>query len=341
MHRFDEVLATYGRIRSIEPDNAKAEFASGLNRLLLGDFATGWKEREARWRVAGLPVVRWDGGEPLWRGESLKGKTILAYSDEGLGDALQFARYVPMLAERGARVVLVVPDSLHALLSTTPGVWQCLPSSATTLPAIDVWCPLSSLPLVFETRADSIPPPLRLSAPADRIKAWRSRLGAHDKLRVGLVWSGNPTHPNDRSRSIALPSLARLLDVDATFISLQRDPRPDDKAFLLAHTGIVDLTTHLTEFSETAALVQCLDLVITVDTSVAHLAGTLGCPTWVLLPHVPDWRWLLGRDDSPWYPSMRLFRQSDSRDYATVLDRVRAELRTLASTHERDAATAN
>jgi ADP-heptose:LPS heptosyltransferase len=147
-------------------------------------------------------------------------------------------------------------------------------------------------------------------------------------LRVGLVWSGNPNHNNDRNRSIPLRELARILDVDATFVSLQKAPKPDDRAALLERTEIVDLTADLTDFADTAALVSCLDLVITVDTSVAHLAGALGCPTWILLPYyAPDFRWLLDRDDSPWYPSVRLFRQNQSRDYAAVLERVRAELR--------------
>jgi ADP-heptose:LPS heptosyltransferase len=144
-----------------------------------------------------------------------------------------------------------------------------------------------------------------------------------------MVWSGNPNHGNDHNRSIALETFSRILDADATFVSLQKDPRPDDRAVLLRRTAIVDLTAHLSDFAETAALIACLDLVITVDTSVAHLAGALGCPTWILLPYVPDWRWLLDRNDSPWYPTVRLFRQSETRDYAPVLDRVRSELLSL------------
>ncbi len=163
------------------------------------------------------------------------------------------------------------------------------------------------------------------------MRAWEDRLGLHDRLRVGLVWSGNPKHNNDHNRSIPLRMLARILDVDATFVSLQKEPRPDDKAVLLERTEIVDLTAHLTDFAETAALVSCLDLVITVDTSVAHLAGALGRPTWILLPYTPDYRWLLDRDDSPWYPTARLFRQDETRDYANVLDRVRSELAAMIS----------
>jgi hypothetical protein len=236
-----------------------------------------------------------------------------------------------MLAARGARVVLIVQDSLQSLLSTLPGLSLCLPSSAATLPVVDVRCPVMSLPLAFRTTLDTIPPTIRLSPPVDRVKAWEERLGAQDRLRVGLVWSGSLTHPNDYNRSISLRLLTSILDVDVTFVSLQRDPRPDDRAVLLERTDIVDLTTHLTDFSETAAIVSCLDLVITVDTSVTHLSGAFGRPTWVLLPYTPDYRWLLDRDDSPWYPTMRLFRQTATREYASVLDRVRAELLAEAS----------
>jgi len=161
--------------------------------------------------------------------------------------------------------------------------------------------------------------------PSDRVRPWDERLGAHDRLRVGLVWSGNPNHGNDHNRSIPLQMLARILDAEATFISLQKDVRAEDRASL-AQSRIVDLTTHLTDFADTAALICCLDLVITVDTSVAHLAGAFGCPTWILLPYTPDYRWLLDRCDSPWYPSVRLFRQDESCDYASVVERVRAEL---------------
>jgi ADP-heptose:LPS heptosyltransferase len=165
------------------------------------------------------------------------------------------------------------------------------------------------------------------------VQAWESRLGPHDRLRVGLVWSGNPKHRNDHNRSMPLRTLSGILDADATFVSLQKDPRPQDKAVLLELADIIDLTAGLTDFAETAALLRCLDLVITVDTSVAHLAGALGCPTWILLPYTPDWRWLLGRDDSPWYPTVRLFRQPQPRDYDSVIDRVRDELTAMISKH--------
>jgi hypothetical protein len=233
-----------------------------------------------------------------------------------------------MVAQRGARVILEVQDFVQPLLCGIEGVSLCLPKTIEALPEFDLHCPLSSLPLAFETRLETIPSaPAYLPAPsAERAQPWQARLGAHDKLRVGLVWSGNPAHGNDRNRSMSLRALSSILDVDARFISLQKDVRPDDQASLLERTDIVDLTGQLSDFAETAALISCLDLVITVDTSVAHLAGALGRSTWILLPYAPDYRWLLDRDDSPWYPTVRLFRQDERRDYASVLEHVRVEL---------------
>jgi hypothetical protein len=238
-----------------------------------------------------------------------------------------------MLAARGARVILVVQDPLHRLMSTLSGASLCVPRSAMgTLPAFDLHCPISSLPLAFKTRLDTIPSGPYLPSPPDSlVQAWENRLGPRTRLRVGLVWSGDPHHVNDETRSIPLRALTGILDVDASFVSLQKAPRPHDAAVLRERRDVVDLTADLTDFAETAALIACLDLVITVDTSVAHLAGALGRPTWILLPWTPDYRWLLDRADSPWYPSVRLFRQTETREFGSVLDRVRDELRALAT----------
>jgi hypothetical protein len=260
---------------------------------------------------------------------------LLLCADEGFGDTIQFARFVPMLAKRGARIILVVQDALQPLLSGTSGVSECLPFSAKKFPPFDLHCPIMSLPLALGATLKTIPPadyvpPL----PAERVQAWRARLGPRTRLRVGLVWSGNPKQGDDRNRSMPLAKLTPLLGVDATFVSLQKDPRPDDKARLADLADVIDPSADLGDFVETAALVSCLDLVITVCTSVAHLAATLGCPTWVMLPYVGDWRWLTSRDDSPWYPSVRLFRQDVTRDYAVVVDRVRQELARMISAFE-------
>ncbi len=338
-HRFAESAAIYERLRLLHPNNAKFERDLAYIQLLTGNFAAGWPGREARWKVPGLPIIYPNFSQPMWRGdaglqgkspaaEDLTGKTILVYADEGLGDSIQFARYVPMVAARGAHVILTVPDALYPLFSGMAGVHECRSYSSTTVPpAFDMYCPLGSLPLAFGTTLETVPqaaylPPLA----AGRVRSWEERLGPHDRLRVGLVWSGNPKHGNDRDRSMPLRSMAGLFDVGATFVSLQKDARPDDRAYLGERSDIIDRTADFIDLAETAALISCLDVVVTVDTSIAHLAATLGRPTFVLLPYLPDWRWLLDREDSPWYPTARLFRQTSTRDYASVLERVRAEL---------------
>jgi tetratricopeptide (TPR) repeat protein/ADP-heptose:LPS heptosyltransferase len=334
LRRFDEAVATYHHVRAIDPASTEPDWNLSFIALLTGNFEAGWAGREVRWR---RPSSYPDIALPMWLGnEPLQGKTILIVSDEGLGDAIQFARYIPMLAERGARVVVAVQEPLRLLMADLPGVSECIPVSAinpAVLSTVDLHCPVMSLPLAFKTTLDTIPAPaLHWPRPAEaHVQAWQSRLGAHDRLRVGLVWSGQSSHKNDHNRSLPLRMLARLLDLDATFVSLQKELRPDDQAALRQRTDIIDLTADLTDLRETAALLCCLDLVITVDTSVAHLAATLGRPTWVLLPYSPDYRWLLDRDDSPWYPTVRLFRQSATREYGSVLDRLRTELQSLIS----------
>jgi tetratricopeptide (TPR) repeat protein len=328
LHRFDEACATYDQVKVIDPGNVGAAWNLALLQMLTGNFEAGWAGREAYWKTDRRSTYP-KFSQPRWFGEAgIEGKTILVCADEGLGDTIQFARYVPLLASRGARVVLAVEKAARALLSELPGVSQCVRKSADDLPAFDMHCPMSGLPPAFGTRLDTIPSEVPyLPTPArPLVQAWSDRLGPHKKLRVGLVWSGNVRHGNDHNRSIPLRMLLPLLEADATFVSLQKDPRPADRALLQQRSDIIDLTGHLTDFVEAAALIGCLDLVITVDTSVAHLAGALGCRTWILLPHTPDYRWLLDREDSPWYPTMRLFRQGETREYQSVVDRLRSEL---------------
>lgn len=326
--RFEEASQVYDHLQALDPDNATYEFSRSLMQLLTGQFEAGWAGREARWKAGVVPIAHAEFLQPIWLGdEEIAGKTLLVYSDEGLGDAIQFVRYVPLLATRGARVILVVPDPLYPLMSDLCGIHECRPQSAGFPPAFDFYCPLTSLALAFGTTLETIPRPICLPPLAPSlIRAWEDRLGPHTRLRVGLVWSGNPRFRGDHRRSMPLRTITRLLDVDADFVSLQKDPRPDDKALLDARTDITDLSAGFTDFLQTAALISCLDVVITSDTSVAHLAATLGRATWILLQHVPDWRWLLGRDDSPWYPTARLFRQTATREYASVVHRVRDEL---------------
>jgi tetratricopeptide (TPR) repeat protein len=332
MRRIDATIATYEQVKAIDPANAEADSYLSLVYLLIGDFEAARAGHMARWNGHTLPASYPDFHQHLWLGEGeVSGRTILVFADEGLGDTIQFARYIPMLAARGAKVVLLVEDTLRPLLSNLPGVAQCLPKPAPSLPPFDLHCPIGTLPIVFGTRLETIPsapsylPPL----PEARVQAWQQRVseraGASGKRRIGLVWSGNPRHTNDHNRSIPLRALVPLLAADATFVSLQKEAKPEDQA-LLRESGIIDLTSDLTDFAETAALVSGLDLVISVDTSAAHLAAALGRPTWILLPYLPDYRWLLDRDDSPWYPSVRLFRQGARRDWAEVIENVRRAL---------------
>ena len=326
LRRIDEALASYELALALRPDYVDANWNEAYLRLLTGDFARGLTRSEWRWNSPASGLERRALAQPLWLGGApIDGKTILLHSDQGMGDAIFFCRYVPLLAARGARVIVEVEAPLRALMSGLTGVSQCI-SKTEAAPDFDLHCPMSSLPLAFETRLATIPgttPYLGVPAQGEE---WEARLPPRDRPRIGLAWSGNPRHGNDRNRSIALKGLAPLLDLPARFVSLQTDVRPDDAVTLRAQSRMLDLGSTLTNFAETAALILRLDLVISVDTSVAHLAGALGKPVWILLPFSPDWRWLLDRQDSPWYPTARLFRQSKTRAWQSVVADVRDAL---------------
>jgi Flp pilus assembly protein TadD len=329
----DEAFAAFEKSLAIDPGNAQTIWNLALLQMLTGDFERGWLGREARWK-ASLGLVDRGYSQPLWLGDQpIEGKTVLLHADEALGDSIQFARYVPIVAALGAQVILEVKPPIQQLLGGITGVANCINRSSATSLAFDLHCPLGSLPLAFGTRLDTIPfaEAYLPAPPAARVQAWEDRLGPRNRFRVGIVWSGDPGHNNDHNRSMALRTLAPLLDCDVQFVSLQKGIRDQDRAFLGERPDIVDLTEQLTDFSETAALVGCLDLVIAVDTSVVHLAGALGAPVWTMLPFNPDWRWLLNRNDSPWYRSMRLFRQPKRGDWASVVDGVRRELEGVVS----------
>ena len=270
-----------------------------------------------------------DFSQPLWLGqaefggiEGLAGKTILVHSEQGLGDTIQFSRYLPLLAEHGARVVFELPAALFGALRGVTGVSDFVVKGQ-TLPAADFHCPLLSLPLAFKTTLESIPSPgPYLKADALKVKQWSERLGLKSRPRIGLVWSGNAQHKNDHNRSISLELLLSQLPDRFDWVSLQREVRDADRQALELHPSIRHFGTELADFTDTAALCELMDLVISVDTSVAHLSGALGRPTWVLLPNVPDWRWLLDRDDSPWYACIKLYRQREPSEWSPVIARV-------------------
>ncbi len=325
--RFDAALSSYASAVALRPDYADAHFNAAICRLLTGDFERGWAAHEWRWQTANLRNSKRNFPQKPWLGgEDIAGKTVLLHAEQGFGDTIQFCRYAARVAERGARAIVEVQKPLHQLMRALPGAAQIV-AKGEALPDFDLHCPLLSLPLAFATRLDTIPgdtPYLRAAAPATT--AWSTRLPAGTRPRIGLAWSGRAAHNNDRNRSIALAAFLPLLDVEATFISLQREVRPGDAALLQDRRELAHFGAELRDFSDTAALIANLDLVIAVDTAVAHLAGALAKPVWVLLPFVPDWRWLCDRDESPWYPTARLFRQDETRDWTSVVARVAAAL---------------
>lgn len=332
---FDGARASLDHSLALRPDFAPARWNRALLNLLLGDFATGWADYEARWEVEDLGVFyeKRDFDAPLWLGaEPVEGKTILLHAEQGLGDTLQFARYAPLLAARGARVILEVQPALAGLLARLPGVAQVLPKGA-RLPPFDFHCPLLSLPLAFGTDVDSVPTPgAYLTADAGREAAWAELLGEKTRPRIGIVWSGNPQHRLDRFRSLAFTAVSNLVSDRYEFISLQKEVRLIDQVLLKMNRNLRHVGERLNDFEDTAALIAQMDLVITVDTSVAHLAGAMGKPVWILLPGgaVPDWRWQLERTDSPWYGSARLYRQERLGAWGPVLAAVRADLEARA-----------
>ena len=329
LQEFEAATAAYNRAIAIQKDYPPAHVNRALVSLLNGNFERGWADYEWRWRDTTRAQTREARrfSKPQWLGkENLAGKTILLHHEQGLGDTLQFCRYAERVAEQGATVILGVQKPLLGLLSGLAGVTQ-LVSEGTAIPDFDYHCPLMSLPLAFNTLLHTIPArPSYLRADAVKAAQWRARLSSVAGPRIGLVWSGNAVHTNDHHRSIPLAELLRFLPDNCHYVSLQKDLRATDEALLRSHPRIIDVADELHDFSDSAALCQCLDLVITVDTSVAHLNGALGNKTWLLLPFNPDWRWLLQREDSPWYPTLKLYRQPRLGDWQGALSRVGAGL---------------
>jgi hypothetical protein len=332
MNRHAEAIAAYTRALELKPDYHRARYNRALSRLVTGDFAEGWADHEARWHGSDVSIRERVFAAPRWSGrEDLRGKAILLHSEQGLGDGIQFSRYARLVHERGARVVLEAYPPLKGLLAQLPYVDEAVALGG-ALPAFDYHAPLVSLPLAFETRLASIPPQApAIEAPPAYLDKWRALVGEARGPRAGLAWSGSTTLRNDHNRSIALARFAGIRAVPAAFFAVQKEIREGDRAPLAGSPPVRQFGDELVDFRDTAALVSLMDVVITVDTSIAHLAGAMGKPVWILLPFSPDWRWLLGRDDSPWYPSARLFRQPAPGDWDSVLERVRGELEALAA----------
>ena len=337
MRQWDNAMASYRKALACRQDFADAHWNLALLLLVLGRYEEGWKEYEWRWRYSGFGDERRNFSAPQWDGRRASGRTIFLHAEQGFGDTIQFLRYAPLVCEHAGAgcVFLECPPELERLLAHAhAGGWKVrlVPRKGppgTALPPFDFHIPMLSLPLslgLFDPRHPALPSGPYLCAEPELRALWRERLGTASALRVGLVWAGRPTHKEDSHRSIQFQKLLPLLHVQGVlFYSLQIAQSREQLA-ALAEAGATDLTAHITDFADTAALMAGLDLIITVDTATAHLAGALGRPVWTLLPFVPDWRWGLEREDTPWYPTMRLFRQPAIGDWDSVIARVAAEL---------------
>ena len=327
--RYAQALAGYEHAITLEPDQAEYHFARAQLLLMLERYEEGWQEYEWRWRLAtfNAPMRRFT--QPRWGGGRLEHGTLLVHGETGFGDMFQLVRYVALAAERCARVVVECQPALKALIADVPGVFQVV-AQGDPLPAFDAHMPLISFPGVFGTTIDTIPwrGPY-IQADAQKEQDWAARVAASGARgrRIGLVWTGNPQNAGNRERSVTLQQLGLLAQtVQASFFSLQKGGEAVQAGNVPPGMHFLDLTGQIRDFSDTSALLTQLDLVITVDTSVAHLAGAMGRPTWVLLPFSADWRYHVGRTDNPWYPSMHLFRQERDGDWSQPLEQLKLAL---------------
>jgi tetratricopeptide (TPR) repeat protein len=324
-------INSYRTALRYEPAAAETHWALSLAHLMLGEYAEGWKEYEWRWKWAKFPSARRRFSQPQWRGKPLKGRTILLHAEQGFGDTLQFVRYVPLVAEAGGQVILEVPSELHALLLGYPGVAECV-RAGDSIPEFELHCPLMSLPLAFGTTMGSIPevaPPIvRLP---EKLAVESLLAGEGDGLRIGLVWAGSKGHKWNTQRSFDLKEFAPLWRVSnrVRFVSLQKGPAAAQLGETQMPVALKDGVGAAKDFADTATVVAGLDLVITVDTAVAHLAGSMKKPVWILIPETPDWRWGLEGETTPWYPTARLFRATREGGWAELMERVARELEAL------------
>jgi Flp pilus assembly protein TadD len=332
--QLEEAVDSYRRAIALKPDLADAHYNLALTLLLCGDFQPGWEEHEWRWKCTNFPSARRNFSQSQWNGGALETCTLLLHTEQGLGDAIQFIRYLPLVVQRGGKIIVECRAELQRLLRTMHEKCKIL-ARGEPLPAFDLHCPLLSLPLVFGTMLDNIPKTVPyLHADMQDAKKWQERMDGQlpivKVVKVGLVWAGK-LKP-DPNRSMKLSSLAPLGQVPGVrFFSLQKGTAAAEAKTPPTGMELVDWTSELKDFADTAALIANLDLVISIDTSVAHLAGAMGKPVWTLLPFNSDWRWLLERQDSPWYPTMRLFRQETPGDWQTPIQKLTEELSRFAT----------
>jgi len=331
--RLDKAIEDFDRALVFSPDDADYKYNKSIALLTNGQYESGWELHESRWDRLSTKHHRRQFSATLWLGrENIKNKKILLYAEQGLGDSIQFIRYVPMVIELGAQVFVEIQSPLIQLFKGMEDAITWI-KKGEALPLVDFHCPLMSLPLAFKTRLDSIPSfPSYLSCDQTKREVWENKLGPKNKPRIGVAWSGSSTHKNDQNRSIPLSIFKSIISDGAVFYSLQNEYRTHDIEFIQDHPEIIDFSYDLQDFSDTACLCILMDLIITVDTSVAHLSGALGKPTWVLVSHHPDFRWFNDRQDSPWYPSMKLFRQNTFHDWNQTLSQVSLELNKFIAT---------
>jgi tetratricopeptide (TPR) repeat protein len=338
LRRLQEAVSSYSRAIALQPDYALAYLHRASALLAVGEFDQGWADFEWRWKIDAGPLTapRHVHHQPLWcGGESIAGKVILLHAEEGFGDTLQFCRYITKVSELGATVLVEAQAQLVPLLASVEGA-SVVAATGSRLPDFDVHCPLMSLPRAFQTTVETVPAQARyLQATQPRIAEWRARLGSRSKPRIGLSWSGDTAHEiglseaSGRHRRIPLAELMGCLPRNCEYFCLQTQILESDRGALQEFGGTLKTFADL-DFSSTAALCECLELVISVDTSIAHLSGALGRPTWILLPFNCDWRWLLNREDTPWYPTAKLYRQQRAADWSDVLIRIRRDCEQLA-----------
>jgi hypothetical protein len=327
-------IAAAERALALDPDLAGAHFQLAEALLARGDFARGWEEYEWRFRLPGTPQPMLPSDRPHWDGRLMPKGNLLLIADQGYGDSIQFSRYIAWAASRARSLALACSRELQPVLGGIAGIdtifdrWE-------DCPPFDAWCPLSGLPRLHGTRGETIPGAPYLLPPASRQGAWRRRLAGLTPpgyRRIGLAWTGRPTHENDRNRSVSLGLLAPLFELDGNaWISLQTEGGRAEIPRYFGRAPLVNLGAEIVDFGDTAAIIAELDLVIAVDTAVVHLAGAMGKPVWILLPYAPDWRWQLERCDSPWYPSATLFRQKAPGDWAPVIAELADRLTALPS----------
>ncbi|MBM4146324.1 MAG: tetratricopeptide repeat protein [Nitrospira sp.] len=318
--RLNEALTCYKKVIQLNPNYAEAHWQMANILLLMGDFRHGWKEYEWLWKTEDYENRKRSFSQPSWHGQDIKGLTILLYAEYGFGDTIQFIRYAPLVAQLGATVIVECQKELTSLLKSVEGIQNVI-SHGETLPGFDIHCSLMRLPIIFDTALENIPAniPYMTANPA-LVEKWRNRI-LHDdsKLKIGLVWAGI-SMPRKYCSLEAFAPFAQLKDI--TFYSLQKGKNKDQLKYPPKDIKLIDYTEEFYDFSDTAAFIENLDLVISIDTSVVHLAGAMGKPVWTLIPFVPDWRWFLNREDSPWYPTMRLFRQPALEDWVSVIAKI-------------------